>query len=167
MQALVLVVALRLLPLRKQRQHLAARVLDDAVHLDVVLVVAEGVLELLADALDAVEREGDDGDDGDGPPDVVVYDGEGQDAGEESEDLFLVDAGVYCWRRVRAGRGGGGLQMGDGHGCGADGLHAAVGVDQRVDLHRHLRRKRRVEPPAVHPSADVAFHQHAELQRQA
>lgn len=82
-----------LLPLTQQRQHLAARILNDAVHLDVVLVVAKGIFQLLPDALDAVQGKSDDADDRDGPPDVAVDDGEGEDAGEEGQDLLLVDAG--------------------------------------------------------------------------
>ena len=79
-------------PLFQQHHELLSRVLDYTVHLDIVLVIAEWILELHADALDAVERKGHDGDNGDGPPPVVINDGKGEDAAEEGEDLFLVDA---------------------------------------------------------------------------
>ena len=81
-----------LLPLLEQGQDFTPRILDDAVHLNVVLVIAKGVFELLADAIDAVQRERYDGDDGDTPPYVVVDNGKGKHTSEESEDLLLVDA---------------------------------------------------------------------------
>ena len=84
-------------PLLEQDHRLLPGILDDGIHLDVVPVVAERVLELGADALDAVEREGDEADDRDGPPVQLGDDGEGQDAVEEGEDLALVDAAVVVW----------------------------------------------------------------------
>ena len=65
------------LPFLKEDHDFLSRVLDDAVHFDVVLIVPEGIFKLHADALNAVECEGDDSDDGDAPPSVVVDDGEG------------------------------------------------------------------------------------------
>lgn len=79
-------------PLGQDDVQLGLHVADDGVHLDVVAVVAEGVLELRADALDAVQREDDERDDGNGPPAEVVDHGEGQHAAVEREDLFLVDS---------------------------------------------------------------------------
>lgn len=82
----------RLPPLLKDNVQLNVGILADSVHLDIVAVVAKGVFELRADALDAVEGEDDERDDGDGPPAELVDHGEGEHAAEEREDLFLVDS---------------------------------------------------------------------------
>lgn len=63
-------------PFFEQHHDFLSRVFDDAVHLDVVLVVAKGIFKLHTNTLNAVECEGDDSDDGDTPPSVVVDDGE-------------------------------------------------------------------------------------------
>jgi hypothetical protein len=84
------------LPLVEQHHDFLSRILNDTVHLDVVLVVTKGIFELLADAFDAVESEGYDGDDGDAIPGVVVYDGEGKEEDVKSQDLLLMDAVKLC-----------------------------------------------------------------------
>lgn len=65
------------LPFFEQHHDFLSRVFDDAVHLDIVLVVPEGVFKLHANPLDAVKRKRYNSDDGDAPPSVVVDDGEG------------------------------------------------------------------------------------------
>jgi hypothetical protein len=82
-------------PLIQHNADLHARIIHNGIHFDVVPVVAEGVLELDADAFDAVEGEHDEGYDGDGEPAHGVDEREGEDAAEEGEDLFLVDTRSY------------------------------------------------------------------------
>jgi hypothetical protein len=65
------------LPFFEEHHDFLSRVLDDAVHFDVILIVSEGIFKLHANALDAVECECDNSDDGDAPPSVVVDDGKG------------------------------------------------------------------------------------------
>ena len=88
----------RLFPLLKQYRNLTPNILDDRIHLDIVTVIAERIFELGADAVDAVEGEDNEYHNGDGPPAHFVDKGEGEDAAEEGEDLFLVDAiEVLAW----------------------------------------------------------------------
>lgn len=79
------------LPLLQHHDDLVPDILDDKIHLDAVAMVAEWIFELAADAVDAVQREGDQHDDGDHPPAQIVHERKRQGAAEEGENLFLVD----------------------------------------------------------------------------
>lgn len=68
------------------------RIANQSIHLDIIPVIAEWILELRADFLNAIQSENDETDDGDGPPAHVVDHGEGEDAAEEGKDLFGVDS---------------------------------------------------------------------------
>lgn len=70
------------LPLFDHDRNLLADVLHDAIHLDIIPIEPERVLELAGDAVDAVEGEGHEDDDGDGPPCHLGDEREGEDHAE-------------------------------------------------------------------------------------
>ncbi len=95
-------------PFLQQHRNLIPNVLDNGIHLDIVAVGSERVLQLAADTIDPVERESDKGHHRHREPTHPVYEGEGKDKSKQSEDLFLMDAAEHesesqrrrSWRRL-------------------------------------------------------------------
>lgn len=65
-------------PFLHHRKHLLPSILTDGIHLDIILIIAKWILELTADAFNAVQGESDERNDWDRPPCELVDSGEGE-----------------------------------------------------------------------------------------
>lgn len=122
--------------------------MEYAYHLDIVSVIPERVLKLACNCFDAIESEHYKRHNQHRPPVALIYHSKRQDTSKQRQDLPL----VYQ----------------DGHGELREpyGLHAAEAINQGVELHRQLRRLRRVKPAPRMAPRDEGLDKKRQLHRQ-